>query len=443
MKDVDSSLPHRPRVLAVLPAFIPSTVLTVVKPLTALHRAGRIVADITLEPWLSSRQIGRADVVVFSRNTAPHALDAALAHRKPIIYDIDDDLFEIPKTYNNALTPAAIAQLERYLSRADLVRAYSEPLKERVRRLNPRAHRVDCAVDWSLLPQSPPPRDPAIVRIVYATSRWQTDEMASLFADDLRRLLRAYEDRVQVFFWGYCPPGLRGSPGVRFLEFTPSYDKFFRGFARAGFDIGLAPLRDDGFHRSKCNNKFREYAACRIAGVYSDVEVYSSCVEDGRTGLLVSGGPGAWFEAVSRLVEDKPLRRRIQEEAFRFARERYRPEQSQAVWLAHINEVIAGAQREAAKRTRGRPEAARAQDGVSAPADRTPGARASASLIAKTVRRCVRLAAAVRAGGGRAALQWARLYANSLRELLRVRWSLSHASGRGPRRRLRVLSRMP
>src|SRR3954467_4000230 len=101
MKGVDSSLARRPRVLAVLPAFIPSTILTVVKPLSALHRAGQIVADITLEPWLSRRQVERADVVVFSRNTSPHALDAALARSKPIIYDIDDNLFEIPKGYGN------------------------------------------------------------------------------------------------------------------------------------------------------------------------------------------------------------------------------------------------------------------------------------------------------------------------------------------------------
>lgn len=416
MKDVDSSSPRRPRILAVLPAFIPSTILTVVKPLTALHRARHIVADITLEPFLSDRKVRRADLVVFSRNTSPHALDAVLAQRKPIIYDIDDNLFEIPKAYGNALGPAELAGLERYLTTADFVRAYSEPLRQRLLQLNPRTHRVDCAIDTGLLPEASPPRDPHRVRIVYATSRWQKDELAALFTDDLHELLHLYGDRVQLFFWGYLPPELRGHHSVRFLEYEPDYDRFFRNFARAGFDIGLAPLRDDDFHRAKCNNKFREYAACRIAGVYSGVDVYSSCVEDGRTGLMVSGERGAWFRAISRLIEDAQLRANIQEGAYRVVRERYSPEKSQAVWLAHINEVIGGAWREEAPGTVKWSEETALQSSV-----RPPEAPSRVRLAAGAVKRLARLPARVRAGGGRAAIQWARLYVSSFRELLRVR----------------------
>ncbi len=408
-----TSQTRRPRVLAVLPAFIPSTVLTVVKPLTSLHGEGRIVADITLESLLSSRQVERADVVVFSRNTSARALDAALAHRKPFIYDIDDDLFEIPRAYESALGAEEAARLERYLASADLVRAYSERLAERVRRINPRACRVDCAVDWSLVPQSPPERDNERVRIVYATSRWQEDELASLFMDDLRRLLREYAGRVEVFFWGYQPPELRGARGVRMLDFVPNYDKFFRAYARAGFDIGLAPLRDDAFHRSKCNNKFREFAACWIAGVYSDVEVYSSCVREGRTGLLVSGERGSWFGAVSRLVEDAALRRGIQEEAFRFARERYRLEKTSAVWLAHIEEVLRGERRVAFDQTNGadfRMEGAREKTGarrsVNSSTRGSAGVRAAFGLLRRAVVRCLLPAARARGGGLRGARHW-------------------------------------
>src|SRR5215510_9420029 len=276
----------RPHVLAVLPGFIPSTVLTVVKPLTALHRAGQVIADITLESWVSRRKVERADVIVFSRNTEPsfgQTLDFAAARGKPVIYDIDDNFFELPPYYQDELphrTPERLAQLERYLTGATLVRVYSEPMRERVRCLNPRVVQVDAAVDWALLPPARPRRDPRTVRIVYPTSRWRKDDLASLFLEDVRRLLTAYRGRVEVYFWGYHPPELRGHPAVHCLDFRPDYDRFFGAFARAGFDIGLAPLRDDVFHRSKSNNKFREYAACHVAGVYSDVDVYSACVED-------------------------------------------------------------------------------------------------------------------------------------------------------------------
>lgn len=338
------SLRNRPRVLAVLPHLIPSTILTVVKPLTALHRAGQIVADITLEAWVARHKIERADIVVFSRNADRLygcVLETALALGKPVIYDIDDDLFALPQFYHHKLDPSdksegQSAQLQRYISTATLVRVYAEPMRERVRQLNPHVVRVDGPVDWSLIPVSQPPRDEQKIRIVYATSRLLEDDLASLFLDDMQRLLSTYQGRIEFFCWGYHPPELQGHPAVHFLAFLNNYDKFFRRFARTGFDVGLAPLRNETFYRSKSNNKFREYAACCIAGVYSDNEVYSSCIEHERTGLLVPNMPGAWFTALARLIEDPVLRGRIQEEAYAQVRRLYSLEKTQATWLEQI-----------------------------------------------------------------------------------------------------------
>ena len=339
----------QPRVLAVLPGFFPSTILTVVKPLQALHHAQHIVADITLEAWVSRRQIERADVVILSRNLEPlygHILNTAVALDKPIIYDIDDDLFALPAYYQPQLAAPAQAwqaQLERYLTAASLVRVYAAPLHKRVLQLNPNVTRVDGPIDWSLVPDRPPARDlggdSAQVKIVYATSRWMQDDLAALFLPAMEQLLATYSGHVQFFCWGYHPPQLERHPAVHFLDFVHNYDRFFRRFARAGFDIGLAPLRDEAFYRSKSNNKFREYAACRIAGIYSDVDVYANCVNDGRTGLLVLNTTDAWFAALSNLVENAALRRTIQTQAFQHARRHYSLEKTQAEWLAHIRLV--------------------------------------------------------------------------------------------------------
>ena len=327
---------NRPRVLAIVPAFIPSTTLMVVKPLTNLHRAGQIVADITLEPWVSARQMDRADVIAFSRNTDPAVLDLALASGKPIIYNLDDNLLEIPASDDDGLEKK---ELGSYLRTANLVRAYSEPLKNYLQQFNSRVETVECAVDWRLIPSAPPQRDNKTISIVYATSRWQTDRMPSLFLDDLCKLLESH-DHVRAFFWGYHPKELRGYRNVRFIDFTPNYDKFLRRFANDGFDIGLAPLVDDDFHRSKCPNKFREYAASRVAGIYSDVSVYSSVVEHERTGLLVPKEPGAWFAAMSRLIRDNELRQRIQTEAHAVARARYTSAKDEDVWLKQIERLV-------------------------------------------------------------------------------------------------------
>lgn len=340
-----SSNSRLPLVLAILPQLIPSTVIGVVKPLLALHRDRRIIFDVTLESWVSRRRLARADAVVFCRNTEPRyraPLDAVLALGKPIIYELDDDFFAMPlgapgSQYHR--DPARLGQLERYLRHASLVRVYSEALRTRVAALNPRVDRVEGLVDWDLVPAAGVRRSPATLRIVYATSRI-ADLLAAMFMTDLRRILDTFPGRVEAWFWGYRPTELARRPDVHFVEIVQDYDAFFRRFASSGFDIGLAPLPDDEFHRAKSDNKFREYAASRIAGLYSDVPVYRDCVAHGRTGLLVPPVPGAWFSALTRLIEDDALRTQIQHEAWACARARYSMAHSKAVWLAHLEAAL-------------------------------------------------------------------------------------------------------
>ena len=121
------------------------------------------------------------------------------------------------------------------------------------------------------------------MKLIYATSRLD-DSLGRIFLPALRRLLDEAGPRIEVHFWGPRPPA--ELPAVRHHAVVHDYNRFLRRFSAAGFEIGLAPLADDVFHRSKTNTKFREYGACGIAGVYSDVEVYSDCVRHGETGLL-------------------------------------------------------------------------------------------------------------------------------------------------------------
>ena len=340
---------RRPVVLAILPYLVPSTLIAVVKPLLALHRERRIVFDVALEPWsrVGHRRLAAADVVVFCRNTEPGhgaALEAALGMGKPVIYELDDDLFAIPRGTPGSdyyRDPARFAQLERYVSRASLVRVYSEALRARIAPVNPRVHRVDALVDWDLVPATPAPRAPGPLKIVYATSR-TVDHLAAIFMADLCRLLDVYRGRVEAWFCGYGPASLAGRADVHVVDFVEDYDAFFRRFASSGFDIGLAPLPDEEFYRAKSDNKFREYAASRIAGIYSDMVVYRHCVEHGRTGLLVPDVPDGWYAAMARLVEDDGLRKRIQDEAAAYARAHYGMRQAAEAWLTDIDAVSAG-----------------------------------------------------------------------------------------------------
>lgn len=334
-----------PRVLAVLPNLIPSTVITVVKPLAQLHRSGLLRARITLE-WLASpRDVRHADLVVFCRNVRPRyagLLEAARRRGIPVIYDLDDNFFELPpdgEVPGHYLTPERRATLNRYLRGADLVRVYSEPLRARAATMNPHVVKISAPVDPEVISRSKPEVRRKRIAIVYATSRVR-DQLYQIFMPGLNRVLKEYAGQVEAHFWGCRPPGLSSLPQIHYHPLVRSYDCFMRRFSRAGFEIGLAPLPKDVFHRSKTNNKFREYGACRIAGIYSNVDVYSSCVADGQTGLLVANEPKAWYRAMVQLIEDPRLRKGIQDRARAYVREHYSQEKYEQVFWSQITDLL-------------------------------------------------------------------------------------------------------
>ncbi len=331
-----------PRVLAILPGFIPSTSMDVVQPLLGLEQLRKIEFTTLLEPYTSTSAINRADVVVFCRNTEPkyeHILDTVLNQQIPYIYDLDDNLFEVPLDtelgrYYRA--PQRLDLLRRYLAHASLVRVYSKYMLNTVHQFGSPTEYVTAPIVWKYF-RSPKPHHPhKRVKIVYATSR-KEDTLSQIFLPALQRLLDEYPDKVEAYFWGFFPAKLSNMPNVHSLAPIQNYRLFVDEFSKRQFDIGLAPLIDDQFHRAKTNNKFREYSACGIAGVYSDVEVYSECITNGETGLLVPNEAEAWHAALVRLIEDQALRTSIGEKALAYSRKRYSEEQFQDTWWQQIS----------------------------------------------------------------------------------------------------------
>jgi glycosyltransferase involved in cell wall biosynthesis len=296
----------------------------------------------------SQHDIQDSDLVVFCRNLRPDRaefLRAAIAMGIPVLYDLDDNFFEIASESAIARTlarPEQLAMLREYLAAASLVRVYSRPLLQRVALLNPRVQMVASAVDLRQI-RRPVKAAGGPIKLIYATSRLD-DSLGQIFLPALRRLTGEEGSRIEVHFWGPRPPAeLRM---VRHHAVVHDYDRFLRRFSAAGFEIGLAPLADDVFHRSKTNTKFREYGACGIAGVYSDVEVYSHCVRNGETGLLVANDTEAWYQALRQLVDNACLRRRIQQQARVEVEEHYSQERFETVFFHHIEQLVGSGRRQ-------------------------------------------------------------------------------------------------
>ena len=326
-------------VLAILPGWIPSCLLTVVKPLNKLGARGLVTFEAVLESEaIPDEAFHSRDIIVFCRNGEPffkRHLDKAVRLGKIIIYELDDNFWELPADCELGgyyKSPEVIGQLETYIAYADLVRVYSPPLLEKCLRMNRNVKIAKAGVDFNVISKSKK-NDKDRVGIVYATGRGREDKSFELCGQALRKVLAKHNGRVEMVFWGATPEGFSGIEGVREYGFMADYDAFLRKFSEEGFDIGLAPLENSRFAESKSNNKFREYGACQIAGIYSNVSTYSTSVTHGVTGLLVEQSSDAWFEAMENLVTDEGLRNEIKEKAYRYVFDNYRFELIEDEWL--------------------------------------------------------------------------------------------------------------
>ena len=176
----------KPKVLAILPGFIPSTFIDVITPLIDLSRQGFIKGRIALEQFVREEDIDWCNLVILCRNTQPASAKwflRMLTLRRPYIYDIDDNFFDIKG--DNPIAkfhsfPANISMLKEFIRLAQLVRVYSEPMRERAQALTTNVIKVTAPVDWRLIS---PIRDQAkkdIIKIIYATSR-SDDYLAEVF----------------------------------------------------------------------------------------------------------------------------------------------------------------------------------------------------------------------------------------------------------------------
>ena len=337
---------NTPKILAIIPSLIASCQINVLKPLSKLAEKGKLDFRWKLETRAEVEDVAWSDVVIFCRNTEPaygHLLNAAICAGKPIVFDLDDNFWDIPYDTDPELAryhrlPPRLLQLEKYLSFSNLVRVYSPVLADRVRAFSPNIKLLKSGFDFSLVSKKIQ-KNSKTTSIVYATSRTVDDQYHEFLAGIIR-VLDVYQDKVTLTICGCKPQELAARRGVNLIPLYPDYDRFLMDFYAQGFDIGLAPLPDTIFHRSKNNTKFRDYGACRVAGVYSNIDVYSSCIEDGRTGILVDNTPESWFEGVSKLIEQPELTTSIKEQAYKHVYDNYRQELVEEEWLRELDLLL-------------------------------------------------------------------------------------------------------
>jgi glycosyltransferase involved in cell wall biosynthesis len=259
----------------------------------------------TLDP----DRVAACDAVVVYRKQDPHTQQLArsfLGRGVALVWDNDDDLLTIPETdhltvrppgfregvFRNTLAMANLAQVATFASPGlvDLYRAHGVAHVELIENA-PRGPIV-----------TPAPRGEDTVVIGWVAGSQHAHDLPRLPIVQALREVQQRHPHVRVEALGIDLGLEERYDHTWFLPFEAMLRRL------PSFDIGIAPIADTPFNRSRSSIKIKEYAAAGVPWLASPVRPYAA-YGFGCGGRLVPDD--GWVDALDALVADATERRRL------------------------------------------------------------------------------------------------------------------------------------
>ena len=303
----------------------------------------------TLEQFLAGIQHGEIKRAIIQRNVIPSrsmplVLKAIDEDRLRVLYDIDDDLLDVPveKDPKGGYREGASTLCE-LIKRASIVTVSTPRLLAKISALNPRAELLPNLLDeliWGGVDPKRFERDSGKVVAMYMGSRTHDadlDLILPAFEAACCRVPNLYLKIVGGF--ESIPEDM--SNRVELVD-IPSVEKSYPEFVRfletvsKDVDFALAPLLETPFNACKSELKILEYAGLGLSGLFSKVDVYRCLTHKLRVGRLVNEDVESWADAIVDAALEK---RQLHSEGL-MARELVLNDYSIANSLEHFEHLV-------------------------------------------------------------------------------------------------------
>ena len=307
---------------------------------------------------IDSQLLRMTRVLIVQRGLAAHLSYDVLRQAIPnpsvkIVFELDDALTMLPSTHEGYKYFQSVRpQIENYLKNADLVTVTTPKLKELYSHFNENIEVLPNTVDTRVwLSAEPRPSQNGKISILFSGTVTHQHDLA-LVEGAIERIIREFPQRVEFLFWGNVPPMLKNFPQVKTVPgFMPDYTAYARHLKSLPVDLALVPLELTPFNRAKSPIKWLEYSACKIPGIFTNIEAYNRVVEHGKTGWLVPNTTEAWYEAIKMFIQDDSLRMGIAENAYQTMLARHTLNQNKKLWLQAYERVLTSPPRKNVQRT--------------------------------------------------------------------------------------------
>jgi glycosyltransferase involved in cell wall biosynthesis len=247
--------------------------------------------------------LARADIVINQKCLLSPWIGRHVWQRTDrVLFDFDDAIYTRPGRPYGALTGLRVRWGLRYwLRRARVTVVANEYLARYARQYSRRVEVIPMGLDLSVWrPAEPRIDDRVVIGWAGAPVNLPLVEGLAPVLGELRRRHPNVEFRI------YCGRPPQGDLPFEHVPYAPGTEpEFVRGL-----DIGLLPLVDEEHSRGKSPIKSVQYLACGIP-VVGNVMGATAEICTPENSIAVGHGANEWLAALSRLVEDRELRRRL------------------------------------------------------------------------------------------------------------------------------------
>lgn len=309
-----------------------------------------------------------ADVVIWGPVQYEHTLsffnEMRQKYGKLTLIDMDDNHVDVP-TWNEAFHSYGPNSYHRKIAleslrMADGVIVTTPHLKDLYSHLNENVHIIQNSLDFKgdssfIGWDKASPRKHKGIRLGWIGGRSHFDDLA-LVAPILRNILIDHPEVTLVLVNSALkksydllrrPYPFAGIKNVMLADRSVPINRYSKFSAYFGFDIGIAPLVDCNFNRSKSNLRWLEYSALGIPSVCSDISHFSQTVRNNEDGILIKDNDLlSWRGALEFLIGSETARRSIGRAAYKRVRKDFNVKKNAANYFRLIktlyNQTLVG-----------------------------------------------------------------------------------------------------
>jgi len=262
--------------------------------------------------------------------------------KKKIIFDTDDDLFNISpfsdaysfggtkevylpdgkplwvedKHFDPYRNRRALIDYEYCLTKANVVTTTTSKLADTIKPFNKNVVVVPNAVNLDIFPRLDIKKDDKI-RLLWSGGSSHYGDMFSI-RDDLERLMKEYPN-LHLYILGNPFEGITKDMDQSRVHKDGWITADGHGYrlATINADIAICPLEDNEFNTNKSSIKYYETAALGIPTVAKNMLPYSADIKHNDNGLLYTND---FYKQVKYLIDNPQERKRIADNAFKWVK---------------------------------------------------------------------------------------------------------------------------